>query len=36
MPIVEAVVALLEGTAPARDVVARLLSRPLTAENPLV
>ncbi|MCY1669763.1 NAD(P)-dependent glycerol-3-phosphate dehydrogenase [Novosphingobium sp. SL115] len=36
MPIVEAVVALLDGTAPARDVVARLLSRPLTAENPLV
>lgn len=36
MPIVEAVVALLDGIAPAHDVVARLLSRPLTAENPLV
>jgi len=36
MPIVEAVVTLLEGGAPARDVVAGLLSRPLKAENPLV
>ncbi|ABD27220.1 Glycerol-3-phosphate dehydrogenase (NAD(P)+) [Novosphingobium aromaticivorans DSM 12444] len=36
MPIVEAVVTLLEGAAPAREVVAGLLSRPLTAENPLV
>lgn len=36
MPIVEAVVALLEGTAPARDVVAGLLSRPLKAESLLV
>lgn len=33
MPIVEAVVALLEGAAPARDVVAGLLSRPLKAET---
>ncbi len=32
MPIVDAVVALLDGTAPARDVVAGLLSRPLRAE----
>lgn len=36
MPIVEAVVTLLEGGAPARVVVAGLLSRPLKAENPLV
>lgn len=36
MPIVEAVVALLEGGAPARDVVAGLLSRPLKAEAVLV
>ncbi|MFY7837466.1 MAG: NAD(P)H-dependent glycerol-3-phosphate dehydrogenase [Novosphingobium sp.] len=36
MPIVEAVVTLLEGAAPARDVVAGLLSRPLKAETPLV
>lgn len=36
MPIVDAVVSLLEGTAPPRDVVAGLLSRPLKAENPLV
>lgn len=36
MPIVEAVVTLLDGGAPARDVVAGLLSRPLKAENPLV
>lgn len=36
MPIVEAVVTLLEGAAPAREMVAGLLSRPLTAENPLV
>jgi glycerol-3-phosphate dehydrogenase (NAD(P)+) len=36
MPIVEAVVALLEGAAPARDVVAGLLSRPLKAESLLV
>ncbi|NLR72906.1 NAD(P)-dependent glycerol-3-phosphate dehydrogenase [Novosphingobium sp. ERN07] len=36
MPIVEAVVTLLEGGAPARDVVAGLLSRPLKAETPLV
>lgn len=36
MPIVEAVVALLEGAAPAHEVVAGLLSRPLRAENPLV
>lgn len=35
MPIVEAVVALLEGTAPAREVVASLLSRPLKAETTL-
>ncbi|WP_068077220.1 NAD(P)H-dependent glycerol-3-phosphate dehydrogenase [Novosphingobium lentum] len=32
MPIVEAVAALIAGTVPARDVVARLLSRPLRAE----
>ncbi|MFN3554056.1 MAG: NAD(P)H-dependent glycerol-3-phosphate dehydrogenase [Novosphingobium meiothermophilum] len=32
MPIVEAVVTLLEGSAPARDVVAGLLARPLRAE----
>ncbi|MFN4135298.1 MAG: NAD(P)H-dependent glycerol-3-phosphate dehydrogenase [Novosphingobium sp.] len=32
MPIVEAVVALLEGSAPAREVVAGLLARPLRAE----
>ena len=31
MPIVSAVNAILEGEAP-RDVVARLLARPLTAE----
>ncbi|QOV94265.1 NAD(P)H-dependent glycerol-3-phosphate dehydrogenase [Novosphingobium sp. ES2-1] len=36
MPIVEAVVTLLEGAAPARDVVAGLLSRPLKAETVLV
>lgn len=36
MPIVEAVVTLLESAAPARDVVARLLSRPLKAEAILV
>lgn len=36
MPIVEAVVTLLEGGAPARNVVAGLLSRPLKAETPLV
>lgn len=36
MPIVDAVVSLLKGTAPAREVVAGLLSRPLKAENPLV
>ncbi|CAH0495672.1 NAD(P)H-dependent glycerol-3-phosphate dehydrogenase [Novosphingobium sp. CECT 9465] len=36
MPIVEAVISLLKGTAPARDVVAGLLSRPLKAENTLV
>jgi glycerol-3-phosphate dehydrogenase (NAD(P)+) len=36
MPIVEAVVTLLEGGAPARNVVAGLLSRPLKAEAPLV
>ncbi|MCX7285901.1 MAG: NAD(P)-dependent glycerol-3-phosphate dehydrogenase [Novosphingobium sp.] len=36
MPIVDAVVALLEGTAPAREVVAGLLSRPLKAETLLV
>lgn len=36
MPIVEAVVTLLEGAAPARNVVAGLLSRPLKAETPLV
>ncbi|MCW1382494.1 NAD(P)-dependent glycerol-3-phosphate dehydrogenase [Novosphingobium sp. KCTC 2891] len=35
MPIVEAVTLLLEGAAPAHEVVARLLSRPLRAENPL-
>jgi glycerol-3-phosphate dehydrogenase (NAD(P)+) len=35
MPIVDAVVALLGGAAPAADVVARLLARPLTAETPL-
>ncbi len=32
MPIVEAVCQLLAGTAPAREVVARLLARPLKAE----
>lgn len=36
MPIVEAVVTLLEGGAPAREVVAGLLSRPLKAETVLV
>ena len=36
MPIVDAVVSLLNGTAPPREVVAGLLSRPLKAENPLV
>lgn len=36
MPIVEAVVTLLEGGAPARDVVAGLLSRPLKAEAVIV
>ncbi|NLR38049.1 NAD(P)H-dependent glycerol-3-phosphate dehydrogenase [Novosphingobium sp. ERW19] len=36
MPIVEAVVTLLKGAAPARDVVAGLLSRPLKAETVLV
>ena len=35
MPIVEAVVALLQGAAPAHEVVSRLLSRPLRAETPL-
>ncbi|MEO0032740.1 MAG: hypothetical protein RIS94_2498 [Pseudomonadota bacterium] len=35
MPIVEAVALLLEGRAPAHEVVARLLSRPLRAESPL-
>jgi glycerol-3-phosphate dehydrogenase (NAD(P)+) len=35
MPLVEAVVTLLEGRAPARDVVAGLLARPLRAEHPL-
>ncbi len=35
MPIVEAVVALLDGTAPPRDVVGGLLARPLKAENAL-
>ena len=33
MPIVEGVCTLLEGTAPARKVVARLLARPLRAEQ---
>ena len=33
MPIVEAVCALLDGTAPARQVVAGLLARPLRAEQ---
>ena len=33
MPIVAAVCALLDGSAPARDVVARLLARPLRAER---
>ncbi|MCA1662538.1 MAG: NAD(P)-dependent glycerol-3-phosphate dehydrogenase [Novosphingobium sp.] len=33
MPIVEAVCALLDGSAPAREVVARLLARPLRAEQ---
>lgn len=36
MPIVEAVVKLLEGAAPASEVVAELLSRPLKAETLLV
>lgn len=36
MPIVEAVVALLESAAPAREVVAGLLSRPLKAESQFV
>ena len=36
MPIVDAVVSLLNGSAPPREVVAGLLSRPLKAENPLV
>ena len=31
----ERLVALLGGAAPAADVVARLLARPLTAETPL-
>lgn len=35
MPIVDAVVALLDGTAPAREVVGSLLARPLKAENAL-
>lgn len=35
MPIVDAVVALLDGTAPAREVVGGLLARPLKAENAL-
>jgi len=33
LPIVQAVCALLDGSAPARDVVARLLARPLRAEQ---
>jgi glycerol-3-phosphate dehydrogenase (NAD(P)+) len=33
MPIVDAVVALIEGSAPAGEVVSRLLSRPLRAET---
>ena len=35
MPIVDAVVAVLEGRLPARDAVAQLLSRPLRAEKVL-
>ncbi|MBB3861734.1 glycerol-3-phosphate dehydrogenase (NAD(P)+) [Novosphingobium hassiacum] len=35
MPIVDAVVALLDGSAPAREVVGSLLARPLKAENAL-
>jgi len=35
MPIVDAVAALIEGSAPAHDVVASLLSRPLRAEHAL-
>jgi glycerol-3-phosphate dehydrogenase (NAD(P)+) len=33
MPIVDAVCALLEGSAPAREVAARLMARPLRAEQ---
>jgi len=33
LPIVQAVCALLDGSAPAREVVARLLARPLRAEQ---
>ncbi|NMN03143.1 MULTISPECIES: NAD(P)H-dependent glycerol-3-phosphate dehydrogenase [unclassified Novosphingobium] len=35
MPLVDAVVTLVQGQAPARDVVASLLARPLRAERPL-
>ncbi len=35
MPIVDAVVALIEGAAPAKDVVSALLARPLRAEHAL-